>query len=187
MTRVAFGGSFNPPTIAHYEIIKKLSELYDEVIIVPNGKGYTRKSINDVNIIVEMLNLIKEDFNNVIVSDLELKRSFKGTINTLRDLKHPTFACGDDCLFDFRTWMNAEEFLKENKFLIFTRNHNLDLIKEKIKNDSFLSKFIDNFQFIKIDYPDISSTKFINTLNFNLLPPKVATFIHNNNLYQEEN
>ena len=38
---VLFGGSFNPPTIAHYEIIKYLNDHYDEVLILPNGDSYT--------------------------------------------------------------------------------------------------------------------------------------------------
>ena len=38
---VLFGGSFNPPTIAHYEIIKYLNDHYDEVLILPNGESYS--------------------------------------------------------------------------------------------------------------------------------------------------
>ena len=47
--KVVFGGSFNPPTIAHEKIIELLSKRYDEVIIVPNGSCllYTSDAADD--------------------------------------------------------------------------------------------------------------------------------------------
>ena len=43
--KVVFGGSFNPPTIAHEKIIELLYKRYDEVIIVPNGRKYIKKEL----------------------------------------------------------------------------------------------------------------------------------------------
>lgn len=186
MNRVAFGGSFNPPTIAHYEIIKKLSSMFDEVIIVPNGRGYILKELNEVDLRLEMLKLIKDDFSNVVISELELNRKFIGSVATLRDLNHPVFACGDDCLFDFKTWVDPINLLEENRFLIFTRNLNIDIIKTMIENDEFLTNYKDHFTIINIPFPNVSSSNFRKTLNYELLPTKIATFIKNNHLYNEK-
>ena len=47
---IVFGGSFNPPTIAHKEIIKTLCSLnYEKVIIVPNGNKYNLKEMVSYN------------------------------------------------------------------------------------------------------------------------------------------
>lgn len=35
MKRVIFGGSFDPLTLAHYDMGEKLSRDFDEVIVVP--------------------------------------------------------------------------------------------------------------------------------------------------------
>lgn len=187
MNRVAFGGSFNPPTIAHYEIIKELSKRFDEVIIVPNGKGYFRKELNDNDLRIEMLKRVTTEFDNVKISDIELTRTFKGTIETLRDLDHPVFACGDDCLVDIKTWIKAEELLSENKFLIFTRNYDINTVLNKINSDQLLSKYSKHFEVIKIKFPNISSSSFRRTLDYEMLPSCVTTFIKSNNLYKKGN
>ena len=64
--KVVFGGSFNPPTIAHEKIIEILSQRYDEVIIVPNGKKYTRKEFFSNQNRIEMLELIAKRYHNVV-------------------------------------------------------------------------------------------------------------------------
>ena len=163
--KVVFGGSFNPPTIAHEKIIEILSQRYDEVIIVPNGKKYTRKEFFSNQNRIEMLELIAKRYHNVVVSTLELEREFKGTYETLKELNHPVFACGEDCLFDFGTWINAEKLLEENTFLIFTRNNKVEEIKKQILRDAFLSPYYDKFDIIYIDYPHISSHSYRKTLN----------------------
>ena len=37
---VLYGGSFDPLHHAHIEIVKRLSEKFDKVIVVPTGKIY---------------------------------------------------------------------------------------------------------------------------------------------------
>lgn len=183
--KVVFGGSFNPPTIAHEKIIELLSKRYDEVIIVPNGRKYIRKELFSNKNRVEMLNLIAQKYHNVVVSPLELEREFKGTYYTLRELNHPVFACGDDCLFDFKTWMNAEKLLEENTFLIFTRNNNVEEIRKQICNDKFLSQYQDKFDIISINYPNISSNSYRKTLDQNYLSNDIKAYIDRNKLYKE--
>ena len=42
-----FGGSFNPPTSAHYEIVKCAKEKFylDKVVVVPMGDKYQKKEL----------------------------------------------------------------------------------------------------------------------------------------------
>ena len=39
---VVYGGCFNPPTIAHQEIISYLANHYDKVILIPTGNDYNK-------------------------------------------------------------------------------------------------------------------------------------------------
>lgn len=75
MKRVIFGGSFDPPTLAHYDMGVKLSEYFDETIVVPAfispfKNGGAELSGN------ERLKLLKRLFagnDKITVSDTELK------------------------------------------------------------------------------------------------------------------
>lgn len=184
--KIVFGGSFNPPTIAHQKIISELSKIYDEVILVPNGSGYERKNLDNYNHRVNMLRLITKDLNNITISDIEQTRKFNGTYLTLRDLDHPVFACGDDCLKDLHTWKESKTLLEENTFLIFTRNLNKEQIFQFIKKDSFLSKYENKFDVLEIDYPDIASKDFRNSLKTSVVTNDVLNYIEQNQLYKED-
>lgn len=183
---VLFGGSFNPPTVAHRKIIEILSKKYESVIIVPNGNFYNRKSLVSFNHRKKMLELLTNDLNNIIISDIEQKRKFIGTFQTLRDLNHPVFACGDDCLKDFETWININELLEENKFLIFTRTMSKEQIINFLKNNLLLSQYIEKFSVIEIDYSNISSSNYKSNKNDLNLTKEVKEYIKKNNLYVED-
>ena len=184
--RVAFGGSFNPPTIAHRKIIEILSKKYDEVIIVPNGSSYERKKLDNFFDRVQMLKIMTNDLSNVVISEIEHSRNFLGTFQTLRELKHPYFVCGDDCLLDFKTWIQADLLLSENKFIILTRNKTVEDIKTIIKNDDFLSKFENQFEILVINYPDVSSSIFRTNFDKNIVTEEVYEYITKNNIYKED-
>lgn len=183
--RVVFGGSFNPVTIAHESIISELSKRFDEVILVPNGNKYTRKDLIDDKDRVKMLEIVSEKFDNVVISDIELKRNFGGTIQTLNDLNNPYFAIGDDCLFDLKTWIKSDELVSNNKFIVFTRDYEAEDIEKKIKQDEFLSKYSSHFTVIKIDFANVSSSKFRETHNFDMITSNVAQYIKEKELYSE--
>lgn len=184
--QVAFGGSFNPVTIAHEKIIEILSKKFERVILVPNGNNYSRKKLVNDEERLEMLKLVASDFNNVVVSDIELRRKFKGTYQTLKDLNNPVFAIGDDCLVDLKTWLNFDKMIEENSFLVFTRNKTVEKIKEFIKNDELLSKYYNKFEVIKIDFEDVSSSDYRKTKNQTYLSNKINKYINDNNLYKED-
>lgn len=184
--KVVFGGSFNPPTLAHLAIIQYLSKNFDEVIIIPNANDYQKEELVDYQIRKEMVTLMIQDLSNVFISDLENDRGFKGTFQTLRDLNHPYFACGEDCIEQFSAWINAKTLLEENNFLIFTRKSSLEKMKEKIVSNSFLKPYLGHFRLVKIDFPAISSSEFRKTLDERMVCQEVYQYIKRNQLYKKE-
>lgn len=182
-TKVLFGGSFNPPTIAHYEIIKYLSKNYDEVLLLPNGDQYSfdGKVLSSFNHRVKMLEIMCSKFNNVKILELENSDEFKGTYHTLRILNHPTFVLGADCLDKLFMWKHFSDLMKENNFILFNRNKD-DLNKE-ILNNEHLNKYIDKFIIVDKEIPNVSSSMFRNTKNKEILTEEVYKYIIENELY----
>ena len=183
---VVFGGSFNPPTVAHYEIIKALSKKYDKVLILPNGKSYGRKTLIDDSYRLDMINLMVKDFDNVFVSTYEMENKFSGTYKTLRDLNHPVFVCGDDWIDNLHTWIGAQELVSENKFLVLTRNKKEEDILNIIENSTFLKPFKDHFEVMKLNFPNVSSKKFRNEFDKTQVLDSVFEYIKQNRLYKED-
>lgn len=75
MKRVIFGGSFDPPTLAHYDMGVKLSEYFDETIVVPAfispfKNGGAELSGNER---LKLLKRLFADSDKITVSDTELK------------------------------------------------------------------------------------------------------------------
>lgn len=180
---VLFGGSFNPPTKAHYEIIKYLSLNYDEVLVLPNGDSYSfaGKVLDSFKHRVNMLNIMVKDLINVEVLELENNNEFKGTYHTLRILNHPTFVLGADCLPKLHLWKHFDELLTENNFIVFKRG-NINL-KELIETNEMLNKYIDKFNFADLNVSDVSSTAFRETLNKDIVTEDVYDYIIKNELY----
>lgn len=190
---IMIGGSFNPPTIAHKEMLKKLNELSpNKIIVLPNGDTY-KVNFNDKKLIsfnhrFNMCKLITDNISgNFEISDIENNKIFNGTYYTLKHFNHPYFAMGSDCLFDLHKWINYHDLVKENKFIVFTRSSDINKIINFIKEDEFLTNYEDHFVFLEIDFPEVSSSKFRDTLDENLLSKEVAKYIKKNKLFEVEN
>lgn len=180
---VLFGGSFNPPTIAHYEIIKYLSLNYDEVLILPNGDNYSfaGKVLDSFKHRVKMLEIIIKEFNNVKILELENQNDFKGTYHTLRLLNHPTFVLGSDCIDKLHLWKHFDELLRENNFIVFNRGN--DDVRSLLNNNEYLNKSLEKFEIIDFDISDVSSTEFRNEINKEIVCEEVYDYIIKNELY----
>lgn len=180
---VVYGGCFNPPTIAHQEIISYLSSHFDKVILIPTGNDYNKVGLEDYKNRVEMLNIIIKPYHNVVISPIEFEKKFDGTFQSLRELNHPVFACGDDCIDQIATWKEPEILVSENNFLVFSRKHSVDELKKIINEDELLKKYRSHFEVVNLQLPDISSSNFRNLKNYEQLDEKVAEYIRKNNLY----
>lgn len=200
-----FGGSFNPPTLAHKKIVEKMlkREEISKVIILPMACNYIEKN----NLIEEVhrYNMLKLSFkgnNKVNISSIDFisenqLRTFE-YMRLLSELFNEDMChiFGSDNLKYISTWDNAEEILSKYKIYIVSR-YDEDL-EEIIKNDDLLSKYRDNIvliNFIDEEYEfikkiRISSTKVRRRLSENdignldnLLDKDVKEYIIKNKLY----
>ena len=194
-----FGGSFNPPTLAHLEIAKEVlrNKKLDCFYFVPMGNSYSKKNLIDENLRLEMLNIICKNEEKIKASDIELNK--KESINTYQAFElikekfkndDIFFIMGADNFEKMSYWDNFEKLIKNYKYIIVNRN-NID-IEKIIKNNELLKENAKNFEVmnIKSKYNKISSTlvreKFAKKDYENIkeyISEDVAKFIENNRIW----
>lgn len=197
-----YGGSFNPPTIAHAliaaDILNKFDNI-DEVWLEPCGDNRPDKNvIVPAKMRYEMCQLVIEDIlpKNLPVKvdnyELENKKYFP-TYYLLTELqeKYPDcqfiFILGLDILDDICNWEEYQKLLEEFEFIIETRGD------YKVEDAKYLPK---KFQVIPFNFP-VSSTLIREKIKENknkskplnygvngLTSPKVIDYIIKNKLYQ---
>lgn len=181
---IVYGGSFNPPTLAHKAIVDLLIDSFkpDNLIIIPTGNSYDRKEMLDFSYRYEMSRLA---FPSCIISDVENhNEKYMGTLDTLNKLSDNYddiyFVMGADNILGIKTWIRWEELLKNYNFIIMRRD-SLD-IDTFINNE--LKEYKNHFKIIDIDYK-ISSTRVRDDIknNKDLIDDKVYEYIIRNNLY----
>jgi len=187
VVNIVYGGSFNPPTKAHYEIVLSLLEKYEnaKIIIVPVGNTYIKKGLIDFKHRQKMLEIIFKDFPNVIISDIENCKQYDGTLKTLEDLeKNHTnlyFVMGSDNLVDFDKWHNYDKILAKYPIIIVKRNN--QNIKKMLSNFSALSP---KYEIVEFKHP-ANSTAIRKNLekNKNWVHDEIYNYIKVNNLYRK--
>lgn len=185
---IVFGGSFNPPTKAHLNIILKLLSIYpdSQVLILPVGNDYHKKELIDINHRLNMLKLLTKSMPRVMISDLEAHASFKGTIASLDELsKHYEdihFVIGMDNLLGVRKWIQAEKLLKKYPFIVMNRRSHISI-------EDAERQFQDvehHFDFIEFDADISASDARKNPHERNqILTEEVIEYINQNHLYKE--
>ncbi len=80
---------------------------------------------------------------------------------------------GEDRYFDFSTWKNFEIIKNLAKIVIYRRSNE---INEEISND-------ESVIYLKDSFFDISSTKILNEVRWDLIPEEAKTYIAKNKLY----
>ncbi len=171
---IIFGGTFNPLTYAHDEVIKLAKEYFkeDKIILLPSNdkflkdyKNYSSNNILDKNL---RLKILKEycNRNNNDLSLIEIEGKTYKSYDSIIELKKEYkinkcyFLLGSEKINELYSWYKIEDLLKETTFVFFKRNN--DNINELIKNNEFINKHLDNFIFINNTnnkYQDVSSTK----------------------------
>lgn len=188
-----FGGSFNPPHKMHVDIALNLikDNLVDKVIFVPTGSKYKYKS----NLLPDrdrynMVKLITDKYDNLEVSDYELKDDVVYTWQTLKYFENKYqndsiyFICGLDNLSYMDKWQNGEEILKKYKILVINRS--TDDLSEILNK---LNEYKDNLIISNILQNDISSTLIRSNIDdesvIELLDKDVYKYIKENKLYKD--
>ncbi len=138
-----FGGCFNPPTLAHFEIVKNALNNYnlDKVVIVPMGDKYQKKDLISFEHRFQMLCKMFENEKNVEISNMQAnqeKRSY--IIDSFKEIeeKYPNddkyFIMGEDNFYKIE---NLKSIIKNRKFIVFERKDNTSssLVRKRIKTN----------------------------------------------------
>ncbi len=182
---ILYGGAFNPPTLAHFQIMKTLIDKFpnDKIIILPSGNKYKDSKIVDFFHRYQMVKILVDKLDKKIeISDYENKlEKFFGTYYTLKYFNNPYFVIGADQLRDLYTWINFENIVKENNFIVFPRD---GINIEEVLNSKHLKEYKDHFLIIHFDEVDASSTDYRKNKNELIIDEDVLEYIKKNRLYE---
>lgn len=162
-----FGGSFNPPTIAHISLAKQVLAKMDnleKVILVPVSTRYNKNGLASDEIRFNMLEQICAKEPGLEVSRIELDSDKQlYTIETLRKIKQQNpnkqiyFVLGTDNLKELETWHKVYELLSSFKFIVLKRDE--DSVSDIIDKSTILKKYESSFfELNGIDTVDLSSS-----------------------------
>ncbi len=171
---VVMGGSFNPPTIAHYKLIKAAMQTIDATkgIMVPVGHAYLKRKMRraEAPLVLEeslRLNMVQAMFANdpnVLVTDVEMRNPSWYTEETLRHYQevYPDadfyFLVGADKMKLIKHWAEKSDFLDQFGVAIVCRE-GVDPM-EVICQDEHMAKYQDSFILVNQleGVEDVSST-----------------------------
>ena len=109
---IILGGSFDPVTSAHTQLIYNLSQRFDKVIIVPCKLSPFKISIGaDTSKRLEMLKIATEDINNAIIDTFEIDKegtdyTYITALHFSKTYKNLYFAIGSEMIADLGKWKN---------------------------------------------------------------------------------
>ena len=178
------GGTFDPIHLGHLKIISEIAKKFAKVIVIPTGEPWLKAAkpiatgeqrVAMAQTAVNSLNLADQ----VQVSAIEVKRPGPSyAIDTVNELSkvYPeasfTLVLGSDAALNLHKWHRSDELQKLVEVLVVKR----------------ASVEPSQFPEIQIDAPDISSTAIRDKVAHSqeiaeLVPPTIATFIKEHQLY----
>ena len=179
-----FIGSFNPPTLAHLEIVLKLKNIFDKIVFVPvNSK---EKVLIDFNYRVEMLKNYQRKYSFLEIDDVMKDFPYLNyKILNLLAKKYGviTLIIGSDLLDRLDSFENSHYLIKHFKYVVIDRNgydaHKI--IKEKYYDNQENFKIIDMNNHISstLVRENIKEKKSVD----GLLDQDILLYIKNNGLY----
>lgn len=190
-----FGGSFNPPTIAHERLAEEVAKKFnlDKVYFVPVGNSYRKNGLIDENKRFEMLSTIKSRKIDVLDIELNLNKELS-TIDAFNLINNKFlnsenyFILGGDNLEKLPNWKKAESCL-ENNIIAIERGKDLENIIDenellkKHKNKIFAFNTNKLYNYSSTEVREALKSKDMNTLQ-KMLNKKVYLYIEQNNLYK---
>ncbi|WOO87587.1 nicotinate (nicotinamide) nucleotide adenylyltransferase [Mollicutes bacterium LVI A0039] len=175
-----FGSSFNPPHLAHMQIVEQLKEMgFDKVLLVPTGKP-NHKQIDIAT--ADRIDLVHAFANEcqVEISFHEIENNFEYTVESLKYLNFAQsddvyFTIGGDSLNNLPSWDYFNQLKEMVTFVIFNRV-GFELDHEVLKQ----------IKYIELEYVpiDVSSTELRANIDAKLIPSSVYKIIKERNLYQ---
>lgn len=164
-----FGGTFNPPHLAHLNIAKEFCRKLDldKLIVIPTYQPPHKqaKSLARGEDRLEMCRLLFDD-EKFEVSDMEIVRQGKSyTYDTLCQLKKKYegaelyLIIGSDMLLSFHRWYRYEDILKKCTLCVLTRENGIDNAQMKAYARSTLRLGENDIVFSTLDAYEMSSTQ----------------------------
>ncbi len=196
MKLCVFQGTFNPIHNAHIRVAKFAynHKDFDKILFIPAAKP-PHKAYNP-NLSLHRYNMVKlaiEKYNEFDISDIEFKLQGKSyTYNTICELyklypieEKINFLIGTDAFREIEFWYRTDDLKKLVKFIIFIRDSEFSE-----KEFSELKEKGYNFEFMPLEFADISSTDIRNRIKENkpvtgLIDNKVEEYIKENGLYKD--
>ncbi len=193
-----FGGTFNPPHVAHRKMLETVVALPDvgKVLVAPTnipphkevpGMFATKEQR------LEMCRLLCEGIPNAEVSDIEFRREGKSySFYTLSELKEQygsiAMLIGGDMVTSFTTWFRFEDLLKIALFYV-VRRKGVDN-EEFDKSVEHLRSLGGDFRVVEVEFPEVSSTDVREMISRGeisdlLVPENIYEFINRNGLYRK--
>ena len=194
-----FGGTFDPPHIAHIALAENILQNgdIDEIwfLVTPQNPWKTSNQLTLDAHRLEMVKLCTEGLNGLIVSDYEYHLS-KPTYSyeTLRSLRanYPNHSfcllVGGDNWEAFDHWREYEEILRHHKIIVYPRPWSRLVTSEGVEDFYKENPSAPGFTTVEAPLYNISSTmirerilKHEDTSEF--LPRKVQEYIEHHHLY----
>jgi len=129
-----FGGSFDPPTVGHFNVCKEILRynLVDKIIVVPCGRRLDKQSSTpEDRLLMTRLAFDERNHSNlpIEVSDIEIQNGNSiPTYFLMKKLEklYPEaelhFIIGSDLLPSLHKWNNGEAMIKQFHFIILERD-----------------------------------------------------------------
>ena len=187
---VVYGGAFNPPTKAHYEIAKTICQQLQPkaFVFLPVGDQYEKADLAPATHRIKMLQLLANKLPKATVSTLEVQSPrVLTTYESLSTLQHNqpdesyAFVIGADNLAQLPLWSQSESLLHDFKLIVLKRDgQDVEaLIMKYFK--MYASQFIVLDGFAELN---LSSTMYRTNLNASsVCLHEVDAYVHQFKLY----
>ncbi len=185
ITLALFGTSADPPTKAHEEIVRWLSQHFDRVAVWASDNPF-KSHQTPLCHRSQMLQLLMEERDNQwnnICFDSELSQP--RTLDTVRIARQKWpdaelyVVIGSDLILQLPRWYQVEELLAQVNLLVVPRP------RSPIQDSELetLRQMGASVAIAHLHLPDVSSTAYRQTQTSQVLTPPVARYIQRENLY----
>ena len=193
-----FGGTFNPPHVAHVAAAEAFSKCIDPDILmimpdfIPPHKSFAGTVTPDQRL--DMCKLAFSHIKNVVISDMEIARGGKSyTANTLTELSCTGcdlyFLCGTDMFLTLDNWYSPETIFRLAT-ICYVRRETDRSLDEEIRRCTALYEQKYNARIISVDMDTVqlSSTEVRDALSSHgkveTIPDSVMKYIEEKGLYK---
>lgn len=192
------GGTFNPIHLAHLQMAREavIQAELDQVLFMPSKNPPHKRGENILSgeHRASMVRLAVEGEDRFVFSDYELRREgITYTAETLEQLQKQFpfnryyFIMGGDSFFQLESWYQPQEIMKRAVILALSRD---GIQQEKMEQqaEKLRTWYQAEVRIIRMEPMDISSSMIRDRISRGLVieelvPPKVAHYIRENQLY----